>query len=146
MYSYIEILTFVFNILLTSMPQTWNLALTLRRQYYSMIFLPKPSSNTINQFIFSSKPGIRAPPAWDAWWLWSQSSQLQRQSSTPDINNHICNLFLVPQDELNGLLEYKRGSLESPVKSANIRFVWTFDLRKIRLKEQCVLIYALAML
>ena len=33
-------------------------------------------------------------------------------------------------------------SLSHPVKSANIRFVWTFDLRQNRLKEQCVLIYA----
>ena len=31
--------------------------------------------------------------------------------------------------------------LSHPVKSANIRFFRTFDLRQIRLKEQCVLIY-----
>ena len=32
--------------------------------------------------------------------------------------------------------------LSHPVKSANIRLFWTFDLRQIRFKEQCLLIYA----
>ena len=34
---------------------------------------------------------------------------------------------------------FMRGALESPCKSANIIFFWTFVLRQIRLKEQCVL-------
>ena len=39
------------------------------------------------------------------------------------------------------LTNVREVPLSHPVKSANFRF-FTFDLRQIRLKEQCVLIYA----
>ena len=50
-------------------------------------------------------------------------------------------IFLRRLNKSNWIVIYKRVPLSHPVKSVNIRLIWTFDLRHIMLKEQCVLIY-----
>ena len=58
------------------------------------------------------------------------------------LETNFTQLILFLENNIYGAFNCLREvSLSHPVKSANIRFVWTFDLRQNRLKEQCVLIY-----
>ena len=81
-------------------------------------------------------------------WLLTTSSSLLIISST-FLTLHFLiyiNHFFVFLCLQSALLRFSQSDrevpLSHPVKSSNIRFVWTFDLWLIRLKEQCVRIYA----
>ena len=79
-------------------------------------------------------------------WLLTTSSSLLNISSTFLTLYFYINHFFVFLCLQSALLRFSQSDrevpLSHPVKSSNIRFVWTFDLWLIRLKEQCVRIYA----